>query len=261
MGRFGAPTDSFAHGIQVAPEPGLMTVHFNGPTDLSGLDVVIRLKADFLYRLSTLPRSRWIEHVIRFVSALERSDLRDRTALIVVLAEVWEEVRLRMGMDDSSTASDVVSLESEALKRWARLPPAGILAQFQAAVMRMLLSADPLTPASSIVQQAKSIIDERYAEPLTLDDLAAAVGRSKRHLGALFEKQVGIPIHQYLTRVRLRRALELIREGEKIEAVSLLVGYRSKANFYRHFKTQTGITPLAYRAALFNLGRRRSSSQ
>ena len=238
-----------------------MAVHFNGPTDLSGLDVVIRLKADFLYRLSTLPRSRWIEHVIRFVSALERSDLHDRTALIVVLAEVWEEVRLRMAVDDRSTASDVLSLESEALKRWTRLPPARILAQFQAAVIRTLLSADPLTPASPIVQQAKSIIDERYAEPLTLDDLAAAVGRSKRHLGTLFEEQVGIPIHQYLTRVRLRRALELIREGEKIEAVSLIVGYRSKANFYRHFKAQTGITPLAYRAALFNLGRRRSSSQ
>jgi AraC-like DNA-binding protein len=77
----------------------------------------------------------------------------------------------------------------------------------------------------------------------------------------LFEEQVGIPVHQHLTRVWLRQALELTRKGEKIEAVSLLVGYRSKANFYRHCKAQAGITPLAYRAALFHLGRRRSSSQ
>ena len=238
-----------------------MAVQFNEPVDLSGLDVVIRLKAEFLFRLGTLPRSRWIEHVVRFVTALEQSDLRERTALIVVLAEVWEEVRLRMGVDHRLNPSDAMSLERQALKRWTRLPPASILAQFQVAIIRMLLSADPLAPASPIVQRAKAIIDERYAEPLTLDDMAAAVGRSKRHLGTLFEQQVGVPVHQYLTRVRLRRALELIRQGEKIEAVSLLVGYRSKANFYRHFKAQTGITPLAYRAALSHLGRRRSSSQ
>jgi AraC-like DNA-binding protein len=230
-----------------------MAVQSDQPTDLSGLDIVIRLKADFLYKLGTLPRSQWIEHVSRFVSALEQSNLRDRTALVVVLAEVWEEVRLRIGVDDRSNRSDVLGLEREALKTWPRLPAASILAQFEDAVIRMLVFTALPDPESPIVRQAKSIIDERYAEPLTLDDLAAAVGRSKRHLGTLFEQQVGIPVHQYLTRVRLRRALDLIRDGEKIEAVSLLVGYRSKANFYRHFKAQTGITPLAYRAAFFHL--------
>jgi AraC-like DNA-binding protein len=239
----------------------MMAVQFNEPTDLSGLDVVLRLKADFVYRLGTLPRARWIEHVIRFVAALERSDLRDRTALIVVLAEVWEEIRLRMGVDERSRPSDVLGLERLGLTKWTRLPLVRILAQFQEAVVRMLLPAAPLAPVvrarSSVVQQAKSIIDQRYAEPLTLQDLAVATGRSKRHLGTLFEQQVGMPVHRYLTRVRLRRALGLIRQGEKIEAVSLLVGYRSKANFYRHFKAQTGITPLAYRSALVQLGRRR----
>ena len=235
----------------------MMAVHFNEPTDLSGLDVVIRLKADFLYKLGTLPCSRWTAQVIRFVSALERSDLRDRTALIVVLAEVWEEVRLRIGVDERSGSSDVMGLERLAFKTWTRLPPVSILAHFQDTMVRMLLAAAPLAPLSPIVQRAKSIIDERYAEPLTLQDLAAAVGRSKRHLGTLFGQQVGIAVHQYVTRVRLRHALELIRQGEKIEAVSLLVGYRSKANFYHHFRVQTGITPLAYRAALFRLRRRR----
>jgi AraC-like DNA-binding protein len=43
----------------------------------------------------------------------------------------------------------------------------------------------------------------------------------------------------------------LIRNGEKIEAVSLLVGYRSKKNFYHHFRRHVGLTPLAYKAALF----------
>jgi AraC-like DNA-binding protein len=174
-----------------------------------------------------------------------------------VLADVWEEIRLRMGVDERSAAFDAMGLERLEIKAWTRLAPVSILARFQDTVVRMLLAEDPLAPLSPIVRQAKSIIDARYAEPLTLQDLASAIGRSKRHLGALFGEQVGLTVHQYVTRVRLRHALELIRQGEKIEAVSLLVGYRSKANFYHHFRVQTGITPLAYRAALFRLRRQR----
>jgi len=45
----------------------------------------------------------------------------------------------------------------------------------------------------------------------------------------------------------------LIRQGEKIEAVSLLVGYRSKKNFYQHFKQQIGVTPIVYKKARMGL--------
>jgi transcriptional regulator GlxA family with amidase domain len=47
--------------------------------------------------------------------------------------------------------------------------------------------------------------------------------------------------------VRLDRASALIREGVKVEAVSLLVGYRSKKNFYRQFKRRFGTTPFEHR--------------
>lgn len=235
-----------------------MAVHFSEPSDLSGLDVVIRLKADLLHKLGTMAPSRWAEQVVRFVSALERSDLRDRTALMVLLAELCEEIRLMIGVEESGKSRDVIGPERTALKTWAGLPPASILAQFKDQVVRVLLPAAPSRASlSPVVQRAKSIIDDRYAEPLKLQSLAAAVGRSKRSLGTLFHEEVGMTTHEYLTRVRLRRALDLIRQGEKIEAVSLLVGYRSKANFYRHFKAQIGVTPLAYKAALFRIERTR----
>jgi AraC-like DNA-binding protein len=41
--------------------------------------------------------------------------------------------------------------------------------------------------------------------------------------------------------------MALIRQGQKIEAVSLMVGYRSRKNFYRHFKAAVGMTPLTYK--------------
>jgi AraC-like DNA-binding protein len=54
----------------------------------------------------------------------------------------------------------------------------------------------------------------------------------------------------------LHHAAALIRTGEKIEAVSLLVGYRSKKNFYRHFKDELGVTPTVYRTTVAGRMRR-----
>jgi AraC-like DNA-binding protein len=233
-----------------------VALHFDESTDLSGLDVVIRLKADLLHRLGTLPTSRWPEQVVWFVSALERANLQDATALVVLLAELREEIRLIVGVAEPPGGPPAVArLDRAALKAWAGLAPASILAQFKDQIVRLLLPAAPKASLSPIVQSAKAMIDARYTESLTLDDLAAAVGRSKRHLAGLFRTEVGMTTHEYLTRVRLRQGLDLIRRGEKIEAVSLLVGYRSKVNFYRHFKAYIGLTPGEYRTVLFRIER------
>jgi AraC-like DNA-binding protein len=106
---------------------------------------------------------------------------------------------------------------------------------------------------SPVVERLTHFIDENYAERLTLDVLAAAVGRSKRHVATLFRQQTGQTVHRYLTQVRVDRAAALIRQHEKIDAVSLLVGYRGKKNFYLHFKQQIGVTPGVYKTALMGL--------
>ena len=75
-------------------------------------------------------------------------------------------------------------------------------------------------------------------------------GSSRRHLTTCFERDVGQTVHGYLTAVRVRQASLLVLSGEKIEAVSLLVGYRSKKNFYRAFKAHTGMSPVEYRGSV-----------
>ncbi len=92
-------------------------------------------------------------------------------------------------------------------------------------------------------------IEQSYSEPITLRSLAAELHRQSAYLGAMFRRVVGMSVHQWLTNVRLDRASALIREGVKVEAVSLLVGYRSKKNFYRQFKRRFGTTPFEHRNA------------
>ncbi len=107
------------------------------------------------------------------------------------------------------------------------------------------------------VQQILRAIEQRYFEPLTLDVLAAQLKKDARHLGRRFRLELGVGVHDYLVQVRLDHAAAAIRRGIKIDAVSLLVGYRSKKNFFSAFKRRFGMTPGAYAASARKRSRRK----
>jgi two-component system response regulator YesN len=90
------------------------------------------------------------------------------------------------------------------------------------------------------------LIEQSYADRITLARLASVLNRQSAYLGHLFRRETGMTVREWLTRVRLERAATLIREGMKIESVALTVGYRSKKNFYRQFRRKYCTTPSAY---------------
>jgi YesN/AraC family two-component response regulator len=109
-----------------------------------------------------------------------------------------------------------------------------------------------MSAAQVHVRRMLDRIEQSYSEPITLHWFAADLHRQGAHLGAMFRREVGVPMREWLTRVRLDHAAALIREGVKVEAVSMLVGYRSKKNFYRQFKRRFGTTPFAHGIAARN---------
>src|SRR3954467_5659466 len=90
-------------------------------------------------------------------------------------------------------------------------------------------------------------IHQHYAQRLTLSMLARKLERQSAYLGKLFRDEIGVTVHEYVTRARMMYGASLVRSGVKIEAVALDLGYRSKKNFYRQFKRRFGMTPEAYR--------------
>jgi PAS domain S-box-containing protein len=99
------------------------------------------------------------------------------------------------------------------------------------------------------VQRMLDEIHRNYAGPLTLAALAKKLERQSTYLGRLFRDQVGITVHEYITRARMMFGATQVRAGEKIEAIALDLGYRSKKNFYRQFRRRFGVTPETYRHA------------
>lgn len=123
-------------------------------------------------------------------------------------------------------------------------------------VLREVLQGDAQGPASSAVprerprarrgyaEDAKALLQQRFREPLRLDDIARSLYVSPYHLCRLFRQETGVPIHGYLNRLRLREALETIAEGEPdLSDLAAGLGFSSHSHFTAAFRKELGMSP------------------
>ena len=112
---------------------------------------------------------------------------------------------------------------------------------------------DGAAPAAVARQDERALaaaqcIERRATEPLTLDEVAATVGLSTFHLMRVFRHSIGVTPHQYLMRVRLLRALDLLRSTQQpVTSIAYEAGWSDLSNFTRTFQRDVGCTPGQYR--------------
>jgi AraC-like DNA-binding protein len=100
----------------------------------------------------------------------------------------------------------------------------------------------------AVVRKTVDIIARRYAERLSLVDLACEVGVSRYRLSHRFHRFVGMSLRQYLLTVRLERAKELLGDrGISITVIAQDVGFSDLPRFDKLFRRYTGQTPSAFR--------------
>lgn len=104
-------------------------------------------------------------------------------------------------------------------------------------------------PARHLVR-ARDLADARYAEPLTVDDMARAAGLSRAHFSTEFRKAFGESPHAYLLTRRLERAAALLRSTDhSVAQICVDVGWISVGSFTTSFTRMFGRSPTAYRDA------------
>jgi len=97
------------------------------------------------------------------------------------------------------------------------------------------------------IHDVMAAIRANYQDRLSTARLARSVGLTRATLSEHFVRFAGSTVRAYVNRVRLHHAIGMVLRGDKIEAVVLLAGYRSKVTFYRHFVEVTGVTPAEFR--------------
>ena len=93
-------------------------------------------------------------------------------------------------------------------------------------------------------EAAKRYLASSLSERITLEDVAKAVHTSPFHFTRIFQKRVGVPVHRYLTQLRLRAALERLADGEDdLTHLALDLGFSSHSHFADSFRKEFGKTP------------------
>jgi AraC-like DNA-binding protein len=93
-------------------------------------------------------------------------------------------------------------------------------------------------------------LDSHAHEEVGLEELAREAGLSSYQFLRMFSRALGVSPHQYLVRVRLRRAARLLVERElSVTEVAYAVGFGDLSNFVRTFGRAAGMSPGAFREA------------
>ncbi|TDP94834.1 helix-turn-helix domain-containing protein [Labedaea rhizosphaerae] len=93
-------------------------------------------------------------------------------------------------------------------------------------------------------------LDTHYAEPLSRNDIAAAVGMSPSSVSRLMRRQMGTTLTEYLTEVRVGAASRALTGTDRpIADIAHACGFANLANFNRRFRRSRHLTPREYRRA------------
>lgn len=150
-----------------------------------------------------------------------------------------------------------LGVSAEELQR--RLPQVDVnmqpdrLKTYLAAVLRAaveLREAESQKRSSDITSEALRYIDRNYTDPnISLNSVAESINISANYLSALFSQKTGLSCVEYLTKKRMARARQLLRQTSKRSGeIAAEVGYRDPRYFSFVFKKTQGCTPSSYRS-------------
>lgn len=98
--------------------------------------------------------------------------------------------------------------------------------------------------ANEVLKKAVSYIRLNYQGDITITQVAGVVGVGERYLRKLFVQHLNISPLDYLSQIRINKAIELLRNTEmSVKEVCFACGFRSPQYFSRAFKRQMGISP------------------
>jgi AraC-like DNA-binding protein len=121
---------------------------------------------------------------------------------------------------------------------------------FGVALLRATSRTDAPRVLDPRIRAALDLLEERYAEPLSVDDLARTARTSRFHFSRLFREAVGKSPYRHLQETRLRRARELLDSGRMgVTEAAFSVGFNDLGRFSRAFRQAFGCSPSEVKGA------------
>lgn len=148
-----------------------------------------------------------------------------------------DSVSKEMAMDiyNTNTVTDINKVTRKFIKKYCLLARNHSLHQY-----------------TEVVNKTVSYIEMHYADELSLSILAEHFHVSKNYLSAVFKKQLGRTVTEFIHEVRMDKAIFLLNSTKlPIHDISIICGYGDSNYFCRVFKSQHKLSPGQYRNNLF----------
>ena len=137
----------------------------------------------------------------------------------------------------AGSASDNYGLEGEEL----------VVALLRAAIWQEYDTQPCGAATARLIKRTKYYLEEHLADQIRLVDIGKAVGASPAYLTATFRRVEGLSLHQYLTQLRLARALAELPYTDDLTTLALDTGFSSHSHFTAAFRRAFGCTPSQFR--------------
>ncbi len=97
-------------------------------------------------------------------------------------------------------------------------------------------------------KKLKKFIDENFSRPVTLDEMASHIYRSRAQAVRIFKRDWGVTPYSYLIKMRIESAKIFLRNTTRsIKEISAGLSFESEFYFSKMFKSKVGVSPLKYR--------------
>ncbi|MEM7602045.1 MAG: AraC family transcriptional regulator, partial [Verrucomicrobiota bacterium] len=91
-------------------------------------------------------------------------------------------------------------------------------------------------------------LEERYAEPISMREMAKRAGISSTHFNRRFVELIGMSPTKFVHSLRIDKARQLLAQTSRdIADIAIETGYHDQSHFTRHFRQLTGSTPREWR--------------
>lgn len=115
--------------------------------------------------------------------------------------------------------------------------------------------------AGKLTTQVQSYLAERYAQPITLQEVAALFQVSAPYLSRSFHKGAGMSFVEYLNTLRVQAAQDLLQDPTvPVEDIGKRCGFGTPAHFRRVFKAAVGVSPSQFRKRALTREQKKSSA-
>ncbi|BAU25999.1 AraC-like DNA-binding protein [Aneurinibacillus soli] len=166
-----------------------------------------------------------------------------QSALLSVITELEEEqnIHIYIGVGEIYREPLALFRSYREARKARRTPP----------YERLSLRYHDQIADDKLIQQCSRYINEHYTEDLTVTCVAGQVNLSPAYFSRLFKKETGRSFVEYVTFVRLQRAIWLLRHTNKtIEQIAEELGFNTPNYFSAIFKKYAGLAPSEYRGTI-----------